>query len=144
MSYAKFDKLIVLPYKVRIIGWPNDVPFCYPQKLAADEVRTLHESLMQGTTHWTRMTGSEHCAVARELEKADELSLQDRGQHSDAGKKHNNETDSEQPQQKKKSVSKGRKKHSTGDNEDSSLHGRKTRKETNKAKKLQKGKREKC
>lgn len=31
MSYVSFAKNIVVPYKVNITGWPDDVPRSYPQ-----------------------------------------------------------------------------------------------------------------
>ncbi|KAJ3832905.1 hypothetical protein F5878DRAFT_646390 [Lentinula raphanica] len=88
MSYSKYDKLIVIPYKVRLLGWPEDVPFSYPHKLHADEIKTLFDSLSNGTTHWQRMAAFEHRHYINELEKAGKLDPQQRPQRSDAGKSH--------------------------------------------------------
>ncbi|KAJ4475803.1 hypothetical protein J3R30DRAFT_3437206 [Lentinula aciculospora] len=60
MSYSKYNKLIVIPYKVRLLGWPEDIPFSYPHKLHAEEIKMLFDSHTSGITHWQRMAAFEH------------------------------------------------------------------------------------
>ncbi|KAJ3738198.1 hypothetical protein EV360DRAFT_90710, partial [Lentinula raphanica] len=88
MSYSKYDKLIVVPYKVRLLGWPEDVPFSYPHKLHAEEIKTLYDSLASGVTHWQRMAAFEYRHYLVELEKSGKLDSQHRAQHSDTGRSH--------------------------------------------------------
>ncbi|KAJ3764553.1 hypothetical protein FB446DRAFT_606102, partial [Lentinula raphanica] len=88
MSYNKYDKLIVIPYKVRLFGWPEEVPFSYPHKLHAEEIKTLFDSLTSGVTHWQRMAAFEHRRYVTELEKSGKLDPQPRARRSDAGKTH--------------------------------------------------------
>ncbi|KAJ3838003.1 hypothetical protein F5878DRAFT_725647 [Lentinula raphanica] len=65
MNYASYEVSICVPYHVALKDWPSSVPWSYPQKLAADEVRTLHASWTDGKTHWYRLTASEHCTLSR-------------------------------------------------------------------------------
>ncbi|KAJ3742278.1 hypothetical protein EV360DRAFT_25120, partial [Lentinula raphanica] len=88
MSYSKYDKLIVVPYKVRLLGWPEEVPFSYPHKLHADEIKTLYDSLASGVTHWQRMAAFEYRHYLTDLEKSGKLDSQHRSQRSDTGKSH--------------------------------------------------------
>ncbi|KAJ3737935.1 hypothetical protein EV360DRAFT_671, partial [Lentinula raphanica] len=73
MSYSKYDKLIVIPYKVQLLEWPKEVPFSYPHKLHVDEIKKLFNSLVNGSTHWQRMAAFEHRHYVTELEKAGKL-----------------------------------------------------------------------
>ncbi|KAJ3766068.1 hypothetical protein FB446DRAFT_708937 [Lentinula raphanica] len=79
MSYSKYDKLIVIPYKVRLLGWPEDVPFSYPHKLHVEEIKTLFDSLMAAFEYRRYIT---------ELENNGKLDSQQRPLRSDARKSH--------------------------------------------------------
>ncbi|KAJ3720184.1 hypothetical protein C8R42DRAFT_722833 [Lentinula raphanica] len=110
MSYSKYDKLIVIPYKVRLLGWPEDVPFSYPHKLHAEEIKILFDSLVSGVTHWQRMAAFEHRRYLTELEKDGKLDSQHCPTRSDAGKSHkrrhthddDSNSDDEHPRSSKK------------------------------------------
>ncbi|KAJ3767407.1 hypothetical protein FB446DRAFT_793225 [Lentinula raphanica] len=78
MNYAMFELSISVPYKVAIKGWPPSVPWGYPQKLNADEVRALHASWNDNRTHWYRMTASEHRTLLRRLEQEGKLAPKER------------------------------------------------------------------
>ncbi|KAJ3871689.1 hypothetical protein F5051DRAFT_445928 [Lentinula edodes] len=60
MNYISSKTAICIPHKVSVIGWPTNIPWKYPQKLAVEEVRALHASWNDGKTHWYHMTASEH------------------------------------------------------------------------------------
>ncbi|KAJ3832352.1 hypothetical protein F5878DRAFT_635220 [Lentinula raphanica] len=78
MNYATFELSISVPYKVAIKGWPPSVPWGYPQKLNADEVRALHAAWNDNRTHWYRMTASEHRTLLRRLGKEGKLAPKER------------------------------------------------------------------
>ncbi|KAJ4489753.1 hypothetical protein C8J55DRAFT_486919 [Lentinula edodes] len=63
---------------VGVIGWPTNIPWKYPQKLAAEEVRALHASWSDGKTHWYRMTASEHRSLVRRLTTEGKLDPKER------------------------------------------------------------------
>ncbi|KAJ3717369.1 hypothetical protein C8R42DRAFT_644624 [Lentinula raphanica] len=78
MNYASYEVSICVPYHVAVKDWPSSVPWSYPQKLAADEVRTLHASWTDGKTHWYRLTASEHRTLVRRLDKDGKLDPKER------------------------------------------------------------------
>lgn len=87
MSYASFAKKIVVPYKVNITGWPEDVPRSYPQRLAADQTKSLYDAWSTGAAHWYRMTAAEARSYQNKAEKNGELEPTVRKKRSDAGTK---------------------------------------------------------
>lgn len=92
MSYVAFAKNIVVPYKVNIANWPSDVPRSYPQKLTAEETKTLYEAWNTGGAHWYRMTADEHRKYEKEAQKNGELDPKPRQKRSDAGGTHKSRT----------------------------------------------------
>ncbi|KAE9396692.1 hypothetical protein BT96DRAFT_996465 [Gymnopus androsaceus JB14] len=70
MSYVSFAKNIVVPYKVNIRGWSDNVLRAYPQQLAADQTKRLYNAWNSG-----------------EVEKNGELEPRVRKKHSGAGSK---------------------------------------------------------
>ncbi|KAJ3892329.1 hypothetical protein GG344DRAFT_76008 [Lentinula edodes] len=109
MSYANFNKLILVPYKVDVTGWPEDVDRIYPQKLSAEAVRTLHDAWTNGTAHWIRLGAQEYRARLHALNSEGKLDPKPRQHRSDMGGKH----------QKRKSTEA----HGSGDDSDSENHG---------------------
>ncbi|KAE9384171.1 hypothetical protein BT96DRAFT_1008346 [Gymnopus androsaceus JB14] len=87
MSYVSFAKNIVVPYKVNIRGWPDDIPRAYPQRLTADQTKRLYDAWNSGGAHWYRMTPAEAKSDEKEAEKNGELEPRVRKKHSDAGSK---------------------------------------------------------
>ncbi|KAJ3755173.1 hypothetical protein EV360DRAFT_73077 [Lentinula raphanica] len=73
MNYASYEASICMPYHVAVKDWPSSVPWSYPQKLAADDVRTLHTSWTDGKTRWYRLTAAEHRTLVRRLDKDGKL-----------------------------------------------------------------------
>ena len=59
MNYTNF-LTIQLRYKVKLVGWPDDVPFKNPSRLGAtDQLRTLVAAWSKGTARWETLTEDE-------------------------------------------------------------------------------------
>ncbi|KAE9385966.1 hypothetical protein BT96DRAFT_1006545 [Gymnopus androsaceus JB14] len=94
MSYVSFAKNIVVPYKVNVRGWPDDVPRSYPQRLSADQTKRLYDAWNGGGAHWYCMTAAEAKSYEKEAEKNGELEPRVRKKRSDAGSKRGQQDDS--------------------------------------------------
>lgn len=73
MSYVSFAKNIVIPYKVNITGWPDDIPCSYPQHLSANHTKRLYKVWNGGGAHWYRLTAAEARSYEKSAEKNGEL-----------------------------------------------------------------------
>ncbi|KAI0050536.1 hypothetical protein FA95DRAFT_1457871, partial [Auriscalpium vulgare] len=50
MNYDNYDNVIVAVYRVKLVGWPADIPFCKPGALSrVDELRTLRDAIQTGS-----------------------------------------------------------------------------------------------
>ncbi|KAE9384210.1 hypothetical protein BT96DRAFT_1008299 [Gymnopus androsaceus JB14] len=89
---------IVVPYKVNITGWPDDVPHSYPQRLAADHTKRLYDAWNSGEAHWYCMTPAEAKTYQSNAEKNGELEPRVRKKRADAGlkRRHDDDDDSEE------------------------------------------------
>ncbi|KAJ7585923.1 hypothetical protein C8J56DRAFT_891783 [Mycena floridula] len=57
MSYANYDRNMIITHKVHLIGWPTHVPFGAPSTLTCSgDVRSLLEALETGSCHWEKVT----------------------------------------------------------------------------------------
>ncbi|KAJ7585885.1 hypothetical protein C8J56DRAFT_1052244 [Mycena floridula] len=57
MSYANYDRNMIITHKVHLIGWPTHVPFGAPSTLTrSGDVRSLLEALETGSCHWEKVT----------------------------------------------------------------------------------------
>ncbi|KAF9060668.1 hypothetical protein BDP27DRAFT_1429779 [Rhodocollybia butyracea] len=88
MSYAAYEKTIIVPYKVNIVGWPEGVVTASPQKLSAANVRVVYEGWKAGAIRWERMSSLDHKAFVQALEEEDALNPTAKAKHSDAGGSH--------------------------------------------------------
>ncbi|KAF9067370.1 hypothetical protein BDP27DRAFT_1422928 [Rhodocollybia butyracea] len=88
MSYATYEKTIIVPYKVNIVGWPEGVVMASPQKLSAANVRVVYEGWKAGAIRWERMSSLDHKAFVRALEEEDALNPTAKAKRSDAGGSH--------------------------------------------------------
>ena len=53
MNYDNYDKSIVAKYKVKLMGWPNNLKFANPSHIGTvDDIQMLRHSLQTGTCHW--------------------------------------------------------------------------------------------
>ncbi|KAE9391922.1 hypothetical protein BT96DRAFT_945036 [Gymnopus androsaceus JB14] len=93
MSYVSFAKNIVVPYKVNITGWPDDVPRSYPQQLAADHTKRLYNAWNSSEAHWYCMTPAEAKTYQSNAEKNRELEPRVRKKQADAGSKRRHDDD---------------------------------------------------
>ncbi|KAE9396620.1 hypothetical protein BT96DRAFT_996625 [Gymnopus androsaceus JB14] len=85
MSYSSFAKKIVVPYKVNIAGWPDDIPHVYPQSLAADQTKRLYDTWKSEGAHWYCMTTAEAKSFETTARKNGELDPTVRKKWCDAG-----------------------------------------------------------
>ena len=60
MNYHNYDKSIILKYKVKLTGWPNNIKFANPSHISTvDDIRMLRHSLQTGVCHWVRLSQAE-------------------------------------------------------------------------------------
>lgn len=82
MSYLSFAKKIAIPYKVNIAGWPDDVPRAYPQRLTAEQTKTLYDAWKTAQARWYRMTAAEARLYEKQAEKNGDLEVRARKKRS--------------------------------------------------------------
>ncbi|KAH7904823.1 hypothetical protein BJ138DRAFT_978571, partial [Hygrophoropsis aurantiaca] len=89
MNYLNYDVGIVEAHKVKLVGWPDGVPFMTPSNIGTvGEVRKLRDALKSGTCHWKNLTQRESDLHTEELQrrrKAGEAVGGTRKARSDAG-----------------------------------------------------------
>ncbi|KAJ7681385.1 hypothetical protein B0H17DRAFT_834537, partial [Mycena rosella] len=52
MSYTNYLIKIQLQQEVKLVGWPDHIPFVNPSKLGTiDRVRTIRDGLRSGSIH---------------------------------------------------------------------------------------------
>ncbi|KAJ7439665.1 hypothetical protein FB451DRAFT_1569846 [Mycena latifolia] len=91
MSYANNLVAIQQAWKVKLVGWPDDIPFVNPSKLGTiDRVRRVRDGLRNGSIHWVQLGLDEIAEVDAEVERcrADGTLRKPRKQRTDIGKKH--------------------------------------------------------
>ncbi|KAJ7084528.1 hypothetical protein B0H15DRAFT_949931 [Mycena belliarum] len=91
MSYANYLVAIQQTWKVKLVGWPTDIPFVNPSKLGTiDRVRRIRDGLRSGSITWAHMQVDEIAEVNAEVERrrADGTLRAPRKPRKDAGKKH--------------------------------------------------------
>ncbi|KAH7918001.1 hypothetical protein BV22DRAFT_1025317, partial [Leucogyrophana mollusca] len=60
MNYDNYETKIMQNLKVKLVGWPSDVPFTSPSKInTVTEVRKLRDALKDGTCHWVAMSAAD-------------------------------------------------------------------------------------
>jgi hypothetical protein len=104
MNYVNYDKSIVQSHHVKIVGWPESVPFITPSNMTrCDDARNLLHALRSNTCHWVRLSRTEvneHMDSICQREAAGETVGRKRKERADKGKKrkrrcHDNWEDSE-------------------------------------------------
>ncbi|KAJ7093860.1 hypothetical protein B0H15DRAFT_798935 [Mycena belliarum] len=91
MSYAHCEVDVQQPWKVKLIGWPEDIPFVNPSKLGTiDRVRRIRDALRNNDIQWVHMRADEVAALEADIERRrkDGTLGKTRKQRSDQGKKH--------------------------------------------------------
>ncbi|KAF9065532.1 hypothetical protein BDP27DRAFT_1424734 [Rhodocollybia butyracea] len=129
MSYTAYARAIVVPHKVRIVGWPEEVTLGSPQKLSAENVRAVYQGWKMGTIRWERMSFLDHKLYVQGLENDGKLNPKSTTKRSDAGGSHKkrkrtngddgNEDKDDRRSQKKKSKGKCSNRRNHDNNEDS-------------------------
>ncbi|KAJ7577149.1 hypothetical protein C8J56DRAFT_1061301 [Mycena floridula] len=86
MSYANYDREMVIAHKVHLIGWPPHVPFAAPSTLTrSGDVRDLLEALESGACHWEKVNKKQLDAARARVEAEPPKK---RSERSDAGGTH--------------------------------------------------------
>ncbi|KAJ7867219.1 hypothetical protein B0H14DRAFT_3441916 [Mycena olivaceomarginata] len=70
MSYANFDTLIKLAWKVKLVGWPDDIPFVKPSVLgSSDRVRRICSMVRSSQIHWVYLKLNEITELEADIER---------------------------------------------------------------------------
>jgi hypothetical protein len=70
MNYERYIKAVVLGYGCALIGWPQSVNFISPTNISTvDEMRTLHDTLRDGTCRWKVLNAAEKEKWRQEYEE---------------------------------------------------------------------------
>ncbi|KAJ7669096.1 hypothetical protein B0H17DRAFT_1209746 [Mycena rosella] len=91
MSYSNYLVAIQQSWKVKLLGWPTDIPFVNPSKIGTiDRVRRIRDGLRNGPIHWVYLQADEIADVNAEVKcrRTDGTLHAPRKPHADAGKKH--------------------------------------------------------
>ncbi|KAK1234645.1 hypothetical protein PQX77_002148 [Marasmius sp. AFHP31] len=92
MKYKHYEALIVEPFKVKLVGWPDHIPFNTPHNLNNTLTRDLYNRLKSDSIKWVKMRPQEYQRwledFERRLEKG-EAERPKRGERSDKGGTHN-------------------------------------------------------
>ncbi|KAJ7612354.1 hypothetical protein DFH06DRAFT_1345098 [Mycena polygramma] len=70
ISYARFLTDIKQAWKVKLVGWPDDIPFVKPSELGTnDRIRRICSGLRSGDIHWVYLQPEEIEEVEAEVER---------------------------------------------------------------------------
>ncbi|RDB15025.1 hypothetical protein Hypma_005472 [Hypsizygus marmoreus] len=68
MNYANFETVIVEAHHVRLVGWPQPIPFGSPSNLSTmDDVRALRAALEEGDCKWELLNAEQRRTHSRSL-----------------------------------------------------------------------------
>ncbi|GAW05035.1 hypothetical protein LENED_006865 [Lentinula edodes] len=116
MNYPNFRTKVSAKYKVKIIGWPTDVPLVSPRDISDPEkLNTLYDAWRSGSAYWSTMDKREYKKFKQQLDQDKaaglEVEIPQKGR-SDIGGKHRKatakrpgENDTEEPPAKRKRTS---------------------------------------
>lgn len=89
MNYVNYETSIVEMYHVKLVGWPENIPFGNPSTIPdVGAVRRLRKALTEKTCHWIKMTErqqQEHDEMLQEKRSAGQVVGVKRKQRSDKG-----------------------------------------------------------
>ncbi|KAK1215140.1 hypothetical protein PQX77_022276 [Marasmius sp. AFHP31] len=60
MRYKHYEALIVEPFKVKLVGWPDHIPFNTPHNLNNILTRDLYNRLKSDSIKWVKMCPQEY------------------------------------------------------------------------------------
>jgi hypothetical protein len=70
MNYNNYEDSIVQGRKVKIIGWPADIPFASPSSIGnLKDMRTLHDGWLAAAIRWVRMSDADVKEHAEDLQR---------------------------------------------------------------------------
>jgi hypothetical protein len=70
MSYANFDTDIKMAWKVKLVGWPDDIPFVKPSELGSgDRVRRICSMVRSSQIHWVYLGLDEIAELEADIER---------------------------------------------------------------------------
>ena len=90
MSWQHYLQNIQLALRVKLIGWPSNIPFINPSRLGTvDRIRRIRDGVRKKEIHWVLLSEDEIHDVEEEVARgiADGTLSKTRRQRSDAGKK---------------------------------------------------------
>ncbi|KAH7870143.1 uncharacterized protein C8R40DRAFT_1020673, partial [Lentinula edodes] len=104
MNYPNFRTKISAKYKVKIIGWPIDVPLVSPRDITdPSKLDTLYDAWRSGSAYWSTMDKQEYKRFIQQLDNNKAAGLQIEiprkgrsdigGTHQKATAKHSREND---------------------------------------------------
>ncbi|KAJ3871335.1 hypothetical protein F5051DRAFT_433942 [Lentinula edodes] len=116
MNYPNFRTKISAKYKVKIIGWPIDVPLVSPRDITdPSKLDTLYDAWRSGSAYWSTMDKREYKRFMQQLDNDKAAGLQIEiprkgrsdigGTHRKATTKRSRENDAEEPPAKRKRTS---------------------------------------
>ncbi|KAF7359987.1 hypothetical protein MVEN_00725700 [Mycena venus] len=91
MSYTNFDTDIKLAWKVKLVGWPDDIPFVKPSDLgSSDRVRRICSMVRSSQIHWVYLELDEIAELEADIERRRAAGTlhKARKPRADKGKKH--------------------------------------------------------
>ncbi|KAJ7321635.1 hypothetical protein DFH08DRAFT_970000 [Mycena albidolilacea] len=91
MSYTNFDTLIKLAWKVKLVGWPDDIPFVKPSDLgSSNRVRRICSMVRSSQIHWVYLKLDEITELEADIERRHAAGTlhKVRKPRADKGKKH--------------------------------------------------------
>ncbi|KAF8328053.1 hypothetical protein F5887DRAFT_898053 [Amanita rubescens] len=90
MNYVNYEKSIIQKYRLKLVGWPDDVKFTNPASLTSvDDLRKLRHALRTQTCHWVKLSDRElrqHTESIKQREVSGECVGRKRKARSDKGK----------------------------------------------------------
>ncbi|KAJ3898156.1 hypothetical protein F5879DRAFT_927274 [Lentinula edodes] len=116
MNYPNFRTKVSAKYKVKIIGWPTDVPLVSPRDIADPEkLNTLYDAWRSGSAYWSIMDKREYKKFMQQLDQDKAAGLEVEiprkgrsdigGRHRKATAKRPGENNTEEPPAKRRRTS---------------------------------------
>ena len=92
MNYLNYDTSIVAMYHVKLVGWPEHIPFGNPSNIGdVTSVRSLRRALQDGECKWVKLTErqqKEHEETLEQRRRAGQVVGVKRKQRLDKGRTH--------------------------------------------------------
>ena len=94
MNYVNYEKLIIQKYRVKLVGWPDDIKFTNPASLTSvEELRKLRQALRTHSCHWVKLS-------ERDLRQHEESIAQRESAGGSVGRKRKQRSDKGKPRKR--------------------------------------------